>query len=41
MDRRKTVEQLKEILPKNYRWKCEYAIKEKLKGRAKGGVIRE
>lgn len=32
-------EKLKEALPKNFIWKCSYAIKEKLKERASGKVI--
>lgn len=27
------------MLPKNFIWKCHYAIKEKKKERAKGGII--
>lgn len=30
---------LKEKLPQDYKWKCQFAKKEKSKGTAKGGII--
>lgn len=36
---KKDWEKIKGNLPEMFNWKCQYAIKEKKKGRAKGGIV--